>query len=247
MHSTHHAPCRESDPPPPPVVPCFCAPGHSQGPVCGWGRSALFDCAKHGIPIMDESGSTHDRTSEGWARSSGACSSLATDCSPPRPGAPPGHGRWCSSYIEQTFQVGAPITVASKGRCASQRRSGDLFHTLRSHDFFFFLHSSLGLLQSLENKIIRHVLSPAALSSPVVPPPPLVLLLSRLCDPHKVLLVTCVAGSSEAEAQFKGWQKHFNTYTVRGRSNITYVTVASFALIGLYNYLKPKKAPKSTN
>lgn len=22
------------------------------------------------------------------------------------------------------------------------------------------------------------------------------------------------------ESQFKGWQKHFNTYTVRGRSNV---------------------------
>ncbi|GFR17288.1 hypothetical protein TNCT_460521, partial [Trichonephila clavata] len=48
-------------------------------------------------------------------------------------------------------------------------------------------------------------------------------------------------GEAHSDAQFKGWQKHFNTYTIRGRSNITYATFGTLALIGLYNMLKPKK------
>ncbi|CAL1298254.1 unnamed protein product [Larinioides sclopetarius] len=51
-----------------------------------------------------------------------------------------------------------------------------------------------------------------------------------------------MAGSeAHGDAQFKGWQKHFNTYTIRGRSNITYATYSALAVFGLYMYLKPKK------
>ncbi|GBM62180.1 hypothetical protein AVEN_189394-1 [Araneus ventricosus] len=53
---------------------------------------------------------------------------------------------------------------------------------------------------------------------------------------------TVMAGSeAHGDAQFKGWQKHFNTYTIRGRSNITYATYSALAVFGLYMYLKPKK------
>ncbi|KFM83012.1 Up-regulated during skeletal muscle growth protein 5, partial [Stegodyphus mimosarum] len=52
-------------------------------------------------------------------------------------------------------------------------------------------------------------------------------------------------GAGPSEAQFKGWQKHFNTYTIRGRSNITFATYGALALLGLYMYLKPKKKQQS--
>ncbi|GIY82655.1 uncharacterized protein CDAR_485821 [Caerostris darwini] len=57
--------------------------------------------------------------------------------------------------------------------------------------------------------------------------------------------VVMAGGEAHGDAQFKGWQKHFNTYTIRGRSNITYATYTTLAVIGLYMYLKPKKKPQA--
>ena len=31
-----------------------------------------------------------------------------------------------------------------------------------------------------------------------------------------------------SDAQFKGWQKHFNTYTIRGRANVSYAMIFLF-------------------
>jgi len=45
------------------------------------------------------------------------------------------------------------------------------------------------------------------------------------------------------ESQFKGFQKYFNSYTLRGRNNIANVTLSALGLTGLYFYLKPKKKP----
>lgn len=34
-------------------------------------------------------------------------------------------------------------------------------------------------------------------------------------------------GGDVSDAQFKGWQKHFNTYTLRGRANVSFVFLSN--------------------
>lgn len=48
--------------------------------------------------------------------------------------------------------------------------------------------------------------------------------------------------SKEAEAEFKGLSKFFNTTTFTGRANIAKATYAGMAVLGLYLWLKPKPA-----
>ncbi|PRD31298.1 UNVERIFIED_CONTAM: hypothetical protein NCL1_23891 [Trichonephila clavipes] len=52
------------------------------------------------------------------------------------------------------------------------------------------------------------------------------------------------ASATHNDARFKGWQKHFNTYSSRGRSNITYATYTGLAVLGIYMYLKSKRKSK---
>lgn len=40
--------------------------------------------------------------------------------------------------------------------------------------------------------------------------------------------------SSVDESQFKGWQKHFNTYTIRGRSNVSILFIFFLIKIPLH-------------
>ncbi|XP_076269743.1 ATP synthase F(0) complex subunit k, mitochondrial-like [Rhynchophorus ferrugineus] len=50
--------------------------------------------------------------------------------------------------------------------------------------------------------------------------------------------------SAEA-AKLTGLGKYFNSITTKGRANVAMATYAGMGLLGLYFYLKPKKAPKS--
>lgn len=55
-----------------------------------------------------------------------------------------------------------------------------------------------------------------------------------------------MSGESIDEAQFKGWQKHFNTVTERGRFNIS-VTTLSLAAAGIAFVLLKRKLTKKNN
>ncbi|GAB6031438.1 hypothetical protein CHUAL_009212 [Chamberlinius hualienensis] len=54
--------------------------------------------------------------------------------------------------------------------------------------------------------------------------------------------VEMAGGSHSEEANLKGISKYFNSVTLRGRANVAMATYAGVALLGLYLYLKPKKA-----
>lgn len=48
-------------------------------------------------------------------------------------------------------------------------------------------------------------------------------------------------GGHEDEAKFTGLSKHFNTFTIRGRANISMATLSGLGLLILYFKLKPSK------
>lgn len=49
------------------------------------------------------------------------------------------------------------------------------------------------------------------------------------------------------ESQFKGWQKYFNTYTDRGRFNLSVTTVSVVAGIGVFFFIKSKLSKKKVD